>query len=552
MKKFLAFFSILFSLFVIFSFITVNANSAVRRVEINSYGLINVDDNPIDVLNENLTFDLYGNSASVTAEYTFHNDSDNDLNAELLFPIGPAVDRGGVVYSYNPEVYIDSSKLDTTIRLIPNSSNIIDSLSYLSDDYLDSVFDEYNIYYYEFNNDDIHEATITGGYVIPDYAYSYYYIENSILNTYRDTTTFSNFCFVLAKGDYTLTIDEGTAEFNTRVSNKQELVRKLLCHDIYEELYNYYNELDIYNIYVSNEDLYGSLAVIDYNISIAANSNCINTVKTDMKYTINTKYKSKVYEIRYYVSPASTFKSFKNLNVYLNSDMYLISNNIKLAKQKDGSYKVSYKKLIDKEIDLALSYDKSVKNAYNNSWILGTILVVGLAALGIFIIVIVFAALGIVALVFAIKKKKINKNILHFIQTVFLLLSICIFAITMLNDDLGIKLFGASTLIIPFVLGIIQLIFDIKNYKYQAIIFDSIVLAGICISCVLKLFSPDYFSAFIITSILYLFNLAYLFFKSNFLKEKENIAEIGEEPKNDDSISVESNDDEKNDSKDNE
>lgn len=554
MKKFLAFFSILLSLFAVFSFISVNANSAIRRIVTSSYGIINVDDNPINVTKEDLTFNLYKKSATVTAEYTLYNDSNDDITAELLFPIGDAYNGKGA-FSYEPSVSINNSKLSTKMRLIGSSIDIIDSLSYLSDDYRASILDEYDIYYYEVNVDYNRRISVevTGGYVIPDYISDYYDIEQICAGRYT-YDTFSNYCFVLAKGEYSINIDYGNTEYNVRESSKQELVRKFVYNAGFESYYDYYDEVDIYNIFVLEFNLAHALAVIDYSIDIDANSSCINTVTTNMQYHVDYSYKSPVYEIGYYVSPASTFKSFKNLTVYLNTDMYIIKSNIKFAEQKNGSYKVSFDNLINKEIELALSYDKSVKNEYNrNGWsILGELLVYTLAAVTIFSFDFIFLAIAIVALIFAIKKKKINKNILHYIQTISLFVILFIISLTMFNQEFGIKVFVAILLVIPLVLGIIQLIFDTKRYKYQAIIFDSVVLAFIIIAVFLELFAPDYFSTWIIVAVTYLFNMAYLFFKSNFLKDRENKIDIQEETKNDDSISVESNDEEQNDAKDNE
>ena len=553
MKKFLAFFSILFSLFAVFSFISVNANSAIRKIVTTSYGIINVDDNPINVTKEDLTFDLYKKSATVTAEYTLYNDSNDDITAELLFPIGDAYNGKGA-FSYEPSVSINNSKLSTKMRLIESSSDIIDSLYYLSDDYRASILDEYDIYYYEVNVDynrrTPYSVEVTGGYVIPDNIFYYNDIEKICDGRYT-YDNFSNYCFVLAKGEYSINIDDGNTEYNVRESSKQELVRKLVYNAGFESYYDYYDEVDIYNLFVFGYHLADALAVIDYSIDIDANSSCINTVTTNMQYHVNTSYKSPVYEIGYYVSPASTFKSFKNLTVYLNTDMYIIKSNIKFAEQKKGSYKVSFDNLIKKEIELALSYDKSVKNEYNrNGWnILGEILLDTLASTIIILFDFIFLAIAIVALIFAIKKKKINNNVLHYIES--LSLFVILFIITLIMFNHGIKEFIAILLVIPLVLGIIQLIFDSKRYKYQAIIFDSVVLAFILIAVFLELFAP-YFSAWIIVAVTYLFNMAYLFFKSNFLKDRENKIDVQEETKNDDSISVESNDEEKNDAKDNE
>ena len=559
MKKLIAFFSILFSLFGYFSLITTYANSAPKKIYVpGSYGVINVDDNPIDVVKEDLTFDIFGTSASVTAEYTFHNDSNDDIVAELLFPIGYAANINENPYSYNPEVYINSTKLDTKMRLMPYNGDIIDSLYKLSDDYEKSVLDEYNIYYYEMKNDDntSHTVSINGGYFISNYVQNYNDIKD-IINGNYEYLNFRNYFFVLAKGEYNLTIDDGSIEYSVRESNKQEFARKLVNEksNDFNKLYDYYDEVDVYNLFVLNYSVGKALAVIDYNIEISANSNCINKVKTNMQYYINTKYGSPVYQFKYYVSPASKFKSFKNLNVYLNTDMYIIKNNIKLAKQKDGSFKVSYNELINKEIELALSYDKSVKSKFNSvdiGKIISTLFAL-LAMLVIILPLLLLLILGIVALIIAKKKKKLKNNVFHCIGTISLYLASALSLISIYGDLFTkLILFVFILTIISLVLGIVQLIFDTKKYRYQAIIFDSVILALICITIGIELWALNLITIAAIMIILYLFNLAYLFFKPKFLKNKENIIDTQEELKIDNEITVESNEDENNDSKDNE
>lgn len=549
MKKFLSFFTILFSLFAIFSFVSANANSAIRKIQTNSYGLINVKDNPIEVLKEDLIFDLYSNSATVSAEYTFHNQSDDDITAELLFPVGIA-NLNGIAQVYSPSVYVNSSKIETKMRLMPlREYKIVDNLKDLSDDYSETILDNYIIYKCELTNPsnvNFTDLRISGGYILSDL----YSIDFDELNSYLDnsstqlTSTYAQKSFyVLAKGEYTITSDNGSVEYSTTLSSKQELVKDYFTGNstLYRDLYEYYEDVDVYNIYVyqgSTEMKYLELcAVIDYNIDIAANSDCVNKVTTNMEYIENNAYKSTVYEIDYYVSPARTFRSFKNLNIYLNTDMYLIDSTVDFVDQKDGTYKISYEELIDNDIFIAISHDKSVKNSYSrhrtSNWgvalgIFGAILAVVLIAA--LIVGVALLIPGIVALIISIKNKKIKNNVLHYIQSMTLYVSAFVLMILPNTENYVYLVVQLIVLSIPLTLGILQLsIYDVKKYKWQAIMFDSIVLSIISIIMVVLLFGVGVGGGILIISCLYLFNLAYLFFKSNFLKNKNQVVEENNE-----------------------
>ena len=550
MKKFLSFFTILFSLFAIFSFVSANANSGIRKIQTNSYGLINVKDNPIEVLKEDLIFDLYSNSATVSAEYTFHNQSDDDITAELLFPVGIA-NLNGIAQVYSPSVYVNSSKIETKMRLMPLHKNeIVDNLKDLSDDYTETILDNYIIYKCKLTNPsnvNLTDLRISGGYILSDL----YSIDFDELNKYLDnsstqlTSTYAQKSFyVLAKGEYTITSDNGSVEYSTTLSSKQELVKDYFASNstLYRDLYEYYEDVDVYNIYVyqGSTEMYNLelCAVIDYNIDIAANSDCVNKVTTNMEYIENHAYKSTVYEIDYYVSPAKTFRSFKNLNIYLNTDMYLIDSTVDFVDQKDGTYKISYEELIDNDIFIAISHDNSVKNSYsrhrtsNLGVALGGIFGAILAVVIIAALIVAFVLLipGIVALIISIKNKKIKNNVLHYIQSMTLYVSAFVLMILPNTENYVYLVVQLIVLSIPLTLGILQLtIYDVKKYKWQAIMFDSIVLSIISIIMVVLLFGVGVGGGVLILPCLYLFNLAYLFFKSNFLKNKNQVVEENNE-----------------------
>ena len=119
MKKLSIFILGIIVTFMFFTIIPVSANSAVRKWSAPGvHGLYLVSDNPIDVKSENLTFDL-GPSSYVTAEYTFYNSSDSNIEAELLFPIGKLMkENESSYYTYEPTVLVNGTNLDVQIRAL--------------------------------------------------------------------------------------------------------------------------------------------------------------------------------------------------------------------------------------------------------------------------------------------------------------------------------------------------------------------------------------------------------------------------------------------------
>jgi len=141
MKKFFIFLTSLFLMSIFL--IEVSANSAIRNwYPIDNYGICLVSDNPIDVLNEDLTFDLGSEKNNVSAKYKLYNSSDDNIEAELLFPIGRISDCYGSLVYYTPGVFLNDTLLDTKVRLLyTDGLSFVRSLNYLKDDYKTSQYD---------------------------------------------------------------------------------------------------------------------------------------------------------------------------------------------------------------------------------------------------------------------------------------------------------------------------------------------------------------------------------------------------------------------------
>ncbi len=538
MKK-IKVFSLIFifvSLFVLVSFIPTRANSAIYKYDGPwAYGAYNVDDNPIDVKQELLTFDLYKNNMEVSAEYTFHNSSDEDIEAELIFPIGKTFKDYNVIYDYTHSVYFDNEKIDTKLRLIEmNQKDIVESIYNLSESYVISMLDEYNIYYCNFDElDGDCKVEVDGGYLLVDYSKDY----RSVLDFKVKTGFAKSYFYVFAKDTFTAKVtlpkDESISEspdveipFESKEINKYDFIKDEICDN--DLMYEIYNNIDLYNYYVrrceiENVEYENIVSAIDYKIKLKANTDHINLVKTCLYEDANLYRKNNIYEIHYYVTPAKTFKSFKNLKIRVNTNLYVVDKNINLSKVKDGVYEATYKELLDHEIAIALSTENITYSMdhKNPAWgAVGLIFISIVIILFIAILILMIAAL-VVTLIVGGKKKKIKNNWLFMIQTGLILILVAITLFGFFNDNFVIHIiFFELFLCFTIIFGILQIVlFDWKLYKLPAKII-SITLESIILIIALAATFVELQNLIWPLILIYLFSLIYIFFKTNFLKDK--------------------------------
>ena len=536
MKKLIIFILGIIVVFI-FTIIPVSANSAVRKWSAPGvHGLYLVNDNPIDVKTENLTFDL-GPSSYVTAEYTFYNSSDSNIEAELLFPIGKFMqENGSSYYTYEPTVLVNGTNLDVQIRLIPSSSNnILDSLYKLNDNYIESDYDNKKFYRVIFDKQDLYKITLADG-----------------LDMYKQDGFFrsDNFYFYsdADKNPEVIAYDNdgNEAQFRIEEASKYDAVKDYYIKKFGRSFYDYYSEIDLYNLYVNNsynEEIY---SVIDYKISIPAKDSIINRVKTNLYYGTDSSYSPSLGTIEYFLEPARTFNSFENLTITINTtDLFLITNNlgIEAVENSNQTYTVKYEKLPDFNIRLGLcniSNPTNNSSKYQGAGLVITVLIAAIAGAAIILTIGIFLFVSmLIPFIISIKRKLIKNVFMLFIENVFLafailLLSISIFAsynhftialIIIFGIALCVRLIGA-------------LIINKKIYNNKTWVFDSICmiielcLIIICLVTYLTTIDVFYYYALPLSIILFVFNISYIFFRKKFYLNKEisdNIKEDNEE-----------------------
>lgn len=333
---------------------------------------------PIIVENELLTFDLQelaknyyediseflAYTGKVTAEYTFYNPSDLDVEATLLFPFGELQynhfydENGERIYTPDGEkyeIYVNGEAVEKTVRhtisYAGSGFDLATDLSHISNDFLSD----------EFFNLDL-PVTISK-YVISDVDFEKYPAANVAFDLERASDYKVLFdemdgmrmlgdkmrvCAFINKKEPTFQLIKfGNGEFNPQfrffkngdVNDKNELkagkvslvheealtfkefalqnradgctvsevdwVNALVCEltstDKYEEGYPLVEAPEYFKNYVDS-----FMRWYEYKINVAAGERIINSVTAPIYPSINTNYKPTVFGYTYLLSPASS------------------------------------------------------------------------------------------------------------------------------------------------------------------------------------------------------------------------------------------------------
>ena len=470
MKKFFTFIlGIIVTLFL--SIIPASANSAVRKWRPSgAQGIYLVSDNPIDVKKENLTFDLGVDENYVTAEYTLYNDSNSDIEAELLFPIGALIDDDLNFNFYHPTVSLNNTNLDISVRILYSKGSLIDDLAKLNDNYIETELDNKKIYKCTINeNYDEYRVVINNGYEA--------FTEKEIFFT--EDKVF----FIAANEEVVPTVEvtvsgNKTLEANVEESTKYEAVKNKNIKNFGEDIYDYYSDIDLYNFsFYHDRYSYDSFySVINYKIAIPAKTEVINKVKTDLYPGIDTSYTPYVTTFNYMLSPASTFKSFEDLTITINTDgMYLVSNNIKIKKVNNNKY--TYQKQFSSLPDLDIVLKTC--SVFNPSHPVKLAVLVARVLLGVFFscIAIILIAGLIVQIIIPLKKKFMSLAYLQVVENGLIALACGSLIINFLIEG-NTFMFVAIGLIVAALtarlVGIILI--NRKYFKKYTWIFDIVIM----------------------------------------------------------------------------
>ncbi len=407
MKRFFVFFLVL-SLF----FISADANSAQFWWEgADSTGIITDGDSPIEVIHENLKIEiadlpdeeyLSGNqdtlyNSKATAEYTFLNPEDFTITARLMFPYGLKPDY---VNNDNQlpfiQIFVDGNPIEYQLRHT-YSSNLSE---FSLETNLNQLYDSFKTH--EFYTPDLTVTEITVQVTeLDDETYPNATLDFTFDKINASTKVYLPYADGIDTNDTQVSIRKGVQQDNqitlfffgeydshliqpvfysnggctTIIDGKAEIIStetaslydfimarypkqsSILEHD----WYNAFLDMIASNTFVVTIDPYismdGSLSLlqwIDYSIKIDAQSTLVNSIAAPIYPDINMSYESPVYSFTYLLSPAKSWRNFKNLNIEIHTELILNNSSLKGFEKTDFGYQYFTEALPDTELDFDL------------------------------------------------------------------------------------------------------------------------------------------------------------------------------------------------------
>lgn len=444
------------------------ANSAQRYFEgIDANGaLVNETECPVEVKSERLTFNIadypvlreenFDYNSNVIAEYTFYNPADYDVNMQLVFPFGkvPYWIENDYVDIQKYEVYVNDVKVDREIRAIYSE----DEKFSLSRD-LQKIQDERKSFRHFSDNTPVYKYTVKSTF-IHDYdgastpyarfncngrtlffsgSVSMEYDSSKNVKIYGEEqrTLYSvggKLSDAFFKPTYCVNIRsevDGIFKYENKTINGEteyEYLEELTFEDLVFADYSdqsginrndYYNAVADKNENRNFTDSATSLDVFDltnrmllwyqYDLSIPANATATNKVVAPIYPAFDSSWKPPKYEYTYLLSPASSWASFADLDVIINTEYYLSEESLSgFNKTAENSYTAHFDTLPDRELMFTLcqSDNPEEDNSYSTIFI---ILFIVLGALVLGAILVVVCAI-VIPIVVVCKRKKQPKR----------------------------------------------------------------------------------------------------------------------------------------------
>ena len=469
MKKFFAIFALLVLCSISAMPVYAFANSAQLYFEgVTSTGaLVNEENCPIEVTAENLTFNIVdyphvydenpSYNSNVIAEYTFYNPKDYDVNMQLVFPFGvvPYWIRDDYVDIDKYGAYVNGEKVERSIRGIYVDRyedyvfNLDRDLAKLSDTRKSfGTFDDDTIVYkysmqISFNN------TYSNNYrpyaqfetyglslILPsDVSYSTYSQSGYCAKVYSDgqMDIYSigeqlpdNFFAASYYAEGREEID-GVYTYVTKTISGS-ITYQYLGEITFEDLmFTYYNEdsginrTDYYNAIVdkisakqfnnkandlSAFNLTNELLLwYQYDVSVPAMQTVTNKVVAPLYPNIDEHYEPTMYSYEYLLSPASSWASFSNLDIVINTQSYMLNCSLKGFVKNVNGYEAHFNTLPNGELTFELCESPNPSKPQENFIVFLILLFLVIIPLGIVILVTI-----IVVTVHFVNKKNKSKQ----------------------------------------------------------------------------------------------------------------------------------------------
>jgi hypothetical protein len=425
---------------------------------VDSSGTVILDEScPIEVTKELLTFNIEqtpttsGNSvtgfdvskSTVTAEYTFYNPSDLEITARLAFPFGTrpgyASDEGSFSITLNGE------EIEKEIRYtlpVGRGFDLEGDAARLSDEYLSLGFfspdmtvtkytyrtvDEKNLGYNKLIAFDYSANSEGSRIYFPD---SYAVdkgngnirigIHNDLLGNVdvyvigeplEDPLSWSFYSDKSFDDGKKLDINAEMKLIRTEEMDLESFVLSMRPHT------STVNDVDWYNAVVCGFDYKEDYSVLShaygnnissylmswyqYDITIAPGASAVNAVTAPMYPDVNTHPDEPEFEYTYFLSPASTWASFGELEIRINTPYYLTDSSIEGFRKCEGGYTLVLKGLPDEELEFTLSEKSSIVREIKSS----VAFLAGVPDEYIYLGTAAIAILGVAIIVILIKKR---------------------------------------------------------------------------------------------------------------------------------------------------
>ena len=363
--------------------------------------------------------DLESYSAKVTAEYTFHNPTDLTVTAKLAFPFGAMPWYFSGYYDENSQFieYTDTDKygitvngetvernIRYTVEYAYDDFDIQKSVKYISDEYVsDGLFQpDATVTRYRYSVQDVQsldnynrpcavldwngegDGTYVCFYgavrhnekdgsskscmsnVSPGKSLVVYVIGEPLAQP-LDFKFYNDFYSNNRKeisGDVTL-IDTATMRFEDFVlEDYVEEETEISKTDWYNAVVSQYIESFDNGVFYSGfgRDLnsldysYEIMRWYEYEITLAPGESIVNTVTAPLYPDVSTRYSPPIYTYNYLLSPASTWASFGELRININTPYYIQGGSDFLGEleRTDSGYRMSLDGLPDGEMTFTL------------------------------------------------------------------------------------------------------------------------------------------------------------------------------------------------------
>lgn len=407
--------------------------------------------------------ELQNYNANVTAEYDFYNPADYIVKMQLVFPFGrlPDYHYGDFNDTDKYKVYANDNEVERTVRATYTRYGWFDlekDIAKISDEPIlykgfadDTVVYKYNLqneleYVDGASNDNYKSEFAIDGLTLLVNDDSMYFFssideDSQYLRVYgRGTFTLFSIGQPLPdefflSAEYSVEVPRtskytsGVAYESQKVSGTTQVITlttltlgELLIANYTDDLgvsqldyrnavVNKMSDTDspVFNMYnIENERMkYNLMYWYQYNVTVPSKRTVTNKVVAPLYPNINMDYSPAKYTYEYLLSPASSWESFANLDVTINTTSYMLSQSLSGFTKTENGYKAHFDTLPNGELTFVLCDAENPKYSSYGSFVWTLIILVFIlpAVLGLLAIV-----TAIVVPIVVVRKRKKSKQ----------------------------------------------------------------------------------------------------------------------------------------------